>query len=126
MFSVLTLIALSAPVTTIASDTRTAIDILDTTSDADTIRQIEDGWRAAHWDTWAAAEAAAHRNEAKTAAAHLLEWDGSWRVDYLPRELHAALAWAWTRHHTQNPPPAVYYRRRIDADDEARAEVDAL
>ncbi len=126
MLSLLTLIALSAPVTTLAADTRTAIDALSTTVDADEIRQIEDDWRARHWDTWVAAETAAHRNEVQTAPDHLLEWDGTWQVDYLPRELSAALSWAWTRHHTENPLPPAYYRRRIDADDEARAEVDAL
>ena len=61
------------------------------------------------------AEATAHASDAAQAAEvgdhHLLEADGTWRVDYMPRALHlaesAALARTWTA-----DVPAVYTRTR--------------
>lgn len=100
---------------TLAASVAAAVASLATATDRDAIRQILADWRAAHWDAWVEGEAAAHTEDARWAERvgnrHLLEADGTWRVDYLPGELHlaesAALARTWTA-----DVPAVYTRTR--------------
>lgn len=88
---------------------------IDAAIDRETARQIIDDWRAANWDAWATAEAARCSEEADIAKAigdlHLLEADGSWRVDYLPADIHHAELRALARLPIAET-PAVYYRAR--------------
>lgn len=100
---------------TITASIAAAVASLATATSRDAIASILADWRAAHWDAWVEGEAAAHTEDARWAArvgnCHLLETDGSWRIDYLPGELHraesAALARTWI-----DQIPEVYTRAR--------------
>lgn len=112
--STLDALALSLP-TDIAPATAAAVEALATATTRDEVRAIVADWRASHWDAWADSEAHARRDDAQVALLagdhHLLEIDGSWRVDYLPAELHRAESAALARCPAGDV-PAVYYRTR--------------
>lgn len=91
------------------------VSAIDAATDREQVRQTLDDWRSENWNAWATTEAHARTEEAdfaKTAELlHLLEADGSWRVDYLPLDLHHAELRALARLPVAET-PAVYYRAR--------------
>lgn len=82
--------------TTTAADLNipATVAALDAAPTRDAARQIIADWRTANWDAWVTTEAHARHKDARAAKAagdlHLLEHNGSWRVDYLPAAIHRA------------------------------------
>jgi hypothetical protein len=94
------------------------VTAIDAATSREEMRTILADWRAAHWDAWEAQEKADRTEDAAKAIAngddHLTEWDGSWRVDYLPSDLHRAEVRALSRIPAApaGHMPEVYYRAR--------------
>jgi hypothetical protein len=91
---------------------------IDNATTREEMRTILAEWRAANWDAWETQEKTIHAEDATQAATngqeHLTEWNGSWRVDYLPHAIHRAEVRALSRIPAAPPGhmPEIYRRER--------------